>query len=240
MPSGRPKRSSRTSSDAGTRPQRPSRSVSMPHKTEIIINVYDLLAPGTFSSVLWTCGLSLLHTGIVINNREYSYGAVAHPTDPSSTGVFWTRPRLEPPGGTFRCSILQGFTYLSPGEIEQLVKDVSARFPGKEYNLITNNCNHFTSYLCRILTHREAPTFINRASKLGKAIPCLVPPQWVETPTADDLVQDEDSNSMDDEDRPMLWRDRTSSRMSLEAINTRDEEGRRLPPSERAPPERLV
>ena len=240
MTSGRPKRVSHSSSDIGTRPPRPSRSVSMPQKTEVIINVYDLLHPGTLSSVLWTCGISLLHTGIVLNNREYSYGAVPHPTERSSTGVFWTRPRLEPPGGTFRCSILQGFTYLNAGEIEQLVKDVSARFPGDEYNLLTNNCNHFTSYLCRALTHREAPPFINRASKLGKTLPCLVPQQWLEPPTMDDLVQDEDPNSTDDDERPMLWRDRNSSRMSLEAISTRDQEGRRLPPSERAPTERLV
>ena len=210
------------------------------NKTEIIINVYDLLSPGTFSSVLWTCGISLLHTGIVLNNREYSYGAVPHPTDPSSTGVFWTRPRLEPPGGTFRQSILQGFTYLSPVEIERLVKDVSARFPGNEYNLLTNNCNHFTSHLCRILTHKEAPTFINRAAKLGKAMPCLVPGQWLEPPTMDDLVEDPNEDDTDDDERPMLWRDRNPSRMSLEALDTRDEEGRRLPASERAPPGRLV
>ncbi|KAI4150870.1 MAG: hypothetical protein LQ340_003846 [Diploschistes diacapsis] len=239
MPSQRPNRPPRSSSSI-VRPKRPSRSLSMQHKTEIIINVYDLLPQSTFSSILWACGVSLLHTGIVINNREYSYGAVPHPTEPSSTGVFWTRPRLEPPGGTFRQSILQGFTYLSPAEIEQLVRDVSARFPGKEYNLLTNNCNHFTSYLCRILTHREAPAFLNRAAKLGKVMPCLVPGRWLEPPTMDDMVDDGDANNMDDDERPMLWRDRNLSRMSLEELDVRDVEGRRLPPSERAPPERLI
>lgn len=56
----------------------------------------------------------------------------------------------------------------------------------------------------------------------------------------DDMVDDGDANNMDDDERPMLWRDRNLSRMSLEELDVRDVEGRRLPPSERAPPERLI
>ena len=150
MSSSRRSQHSRTSS---------ARSSNRFTRTEIIINVYDLLPSSNLATCLWPLGLSLLHTGIVLDDREYSYGATPAPANPASpqTGVFWTRPRLEPPGGTFRCSLLQGITYLSRAEISALVRDVSARFPGAAYDLLGNNCNHFTNHMCRALTQREAP-----------------------------------------------------------------------------------
>lgn len=43
-------------------------------KTEVKINVYDLLPPGKLSTILWTIGSGLLHSGVVIGDREYAYG----------------------------------------------------------------------------------------------------------------------------------------------------------------------
>lgn len=43
---------------------------------------------------------------------------------------------------------------------------------GTSYNLLTKNCNHFTSYLCEKLTGRSAPSWLNRAASIGVALPC--------------------------------------------------------------------
>lgn len=90
-------------------------------KTKILINAYDLLPPGRLSTIVWTLGVGLLHSGVVINDREYAFGG--HDRR-GLTGVYWTKPRTVPPGGTFRTEILHGFTYASEDEISEIIREV--------------------------------------------------------------------------------------------------------------------
>ena len=53
-------------------------------------------------------------------------------------------------------------------------------FNGERYNLLTNNCNHFTNYMCKVLTGQEMPRWVNRAARVGVVLPCLVPKEWAE------------------------------------------------------------
>ena len=120
------------------------------------------------------------------------------------SGVYWTKPLTEPPGGTFRCELLQGFTFRAEHEIEGLIKEVSAAFLGPSYNLLSNNCNHFTSHLCEKLVGKPAPSWLNRAASIGIALPCVVPRDWIAPPefdTADGELLEEDE---DDERTSML------------------------------------
>lgn len=179
-----------------------------------MIHVYDLLPvrvmsastsarsttdnaqPGRFSSFLWAIGTSLLHSGVVINGREYAYGG--HDKR-GVTGVYWTKPKSLPPGGTFKSEILHGFTLSSPSEIDAIIHEVSNEFQGTSYNLLTKNCNHFTAYLCQRLTGRSGPGWLNRAASIGVALPCIVPKDWIEPPEYDtqggDLLDDDDDHS---------------------------------------------
>jgi len=186
----------------------------------------------------------------VIGNREYAYGG--H-NKRNTTGVYWTRPKFEPPGGTFRCAILQGFTFRSEREIEGIIKQVSDTFLGTSYNLLMNNCNHFTSALCEALTGKVAPTWLNRAASIGLALPCVVPKEWVSPPdveTADGELLEEDEEGRDneedegdDERAGMLDTDRRRRRAEIARENTppprvvalKDSSGREMPPAERAP-----
>lgn len=195
----------------------------------------------------------------MINDKEYAYGG--HDRH-GVTGVYWTKPRTDPPGGTFRCEILHGFTLASDAEIEATVKEVSEEFQGTAYNLLTKNCNHFTAYLCKRLTGRPGPTWLNRAASIGVALPCIVPRAWVEPPdfeTADGELVDEDD--MSDEQSRMLRpssesphlvgrspSDSAPSGVELAKWNSdgaqsnrdrvKDAAGRTLPPAERAPTSR--
>ncbi|KAK5115951.1 hypothetical protein LTR62_000407 [Meristemomyces frigidus] len=149
--------------------------------------------PSRLSNLLWTFGSGLLHSGIVINDKEYAYGGHNRL---NTTGVYYTKPRYEPPGGTHRCSLLAGYTSLPSTEIEKIIKQVSdsEQFLGERYNLLTNNCNHFTHALCLRLSGKGAPAWLNRAAGIGLAMPCMVPREWVVPPdveTAEGELVDE-------------------------------------------------
>jgi deubiquitinase DESI2 len=207
--------------------------------------------------VLWTVGASLLHSGVVINGREYAYGG--HDKR-GLTGVYWTKPKTEPPGGTFKCEILHGFTLATDEEIAKTIKKASEEFLGTCYNLLTKNCNHFTSYLCKKLTGQPGPAWLNRAASIGVALPCVVPRDWIEPPeydTADGaLLEEEEDNSNersrmlgdsaphlvtssnDDDSESDEWNSDDERRRGGSGKGkqvARDTAGRPLPAAERAP-----
>lgn len=213
--------------------------------------------------MLWAVGASLLHSGVVINGREYAYGG--HEKR-GMTGVYWTQPKSEPPGGTFKCEILHGFTLRPHDEIEAILKEASEAFLGTSYNLLNKNCNHFTQYLCEKLTGRSGPSWLNRAASIGVALPCVVPREWIAPPdfeTADGelLEEDEDNdsnersgmlNDMDSSHRRWSTEERTRARLPVVKewdsqeereqggsgkgkAPIRDTSGRVVPPAERAP-----
>ena len=165
-------------------------------------------------------GTSLLHSGVVINGKEYAYGG--HDRG-GVTGVYWTQPRTEPPGGTFRCEILQGFTLATPDEIDAIVRSASEEYLGTSYNLLTKNCNHFTAYLCRKLTGRPGPPWLNRAASIGLALPCVVPREWIDPPeyvsSEGDLLlrgdDDDDAYHDGDDDDDDLGDESHSERTSM-------------------------
>lgn len=90
---------------------------------------------------------------------------------------------------------------------------------GTSYNLLTKNCNHFTSYLCQKLTGRPAPSWLNRAASIGVALPCVVPREWIAPPdhdTADGELLDED---FEDERSSMLRHDQQRRRLHASEDN---------------------
>ncbi|EPS36714.1 hypothetical protein H072_9717 [Dactylellina haptotyla CBS 200.50] len=178
----------------------------------ITINVYDLLPPGKLSTVFWTLGVGLLHTGVAINDREYAFGG--HDRR-GVTGVYWMKPKQEPPGATFRMGFVHAHVSHTPEEIHQILIDVSQEFQGTSYNVLTRNCNHFTSYLCEKLTGTTAPKWINRAASIGVALPCVVPQAWVRPPECEeeDQLNPED---FDDEGEDSEWDDRFDDRFGLD------------------------
>jgi hypothetical protein len=138
------------------------------------------------------------------------------------TGVYWTKPKSEPPGGTFRCEVLQGFTLAPQNEIDIIITKASEDFQGISYNILTKNCNHFTSYLCEKLTGQPGPGWLNRAASIGVALPCVVPREWIAPPdfdTADGELLDED----DADERSRMLRDRSNRRHSFEDWRTGDQ-----------------
>jgi hypothetical protein len=200
------------------------RSTLSLQKTQVSINVYDLLPPGKLSGFLWAIGSGLLHSGVVVNGKEYAYGG--HDRR-GLTGVYWTKPRAVPPGGTFKTEILQGFTLRPAAEIELIIKEASEAFQGMAYNLLSKNCNHFTQYLCEKLTGTPGPAWLNRAASIGLALPCVVPKEWIAPPdfdTADgELFHDEEDEHISSDERSRMLNDRDSAQRHSVDEGVRDD-----------------
>ena len=92
-------------------------------------------------------------------------------------------------------------SYSPPTQLETLAfildqLDRSPDWHGTSYDLLKRNCNTFSNELCMLLTGKGAPKWINRAASVGSSLPCLVPAEWIEPPTAptptDEVVSYED------------------------------------------------
>lgn len=127
------------------------------------------------------------------------------------------------------------------------MREASELFKGREYNLLTRNCNHFTSFLVERLTGKRAPGWINRAAGIGVALPCVVPREWVAPPEYDaqdgHLVEGEE-----EDERTAMLRRENGERMRARVEDgdgaghvsenggvVKDTGGREIPGSERAP-----
>lgn len=146
----------------------------------VTINVYDLAPHNTWT---YWCGVGIFHSGVEVYGVEFAYGG--HDQDVS--GIFATAPRDAPGQVIFRESIDMGETDLSQQEIHQLVQRMGSEYRGNAYHLLQRNCNHFASDLCRQLTGRDAPSWINRLAGIAVALHCLLPTTWVpplQTPSA--------------------------------------------------------
>ena len=136
--------------------------------------------------------------------------------------MYWTKPRTEPPGGTFKSEILQGFTVAPQEEIDTIIKEASENFQGTAYNLLSKNCNHFTACLCEKLTGRPGPSWLNRAASIGVALPCVVPREWIAPPdfdTADGELLDEEDEHLHSHERSRML---SSMDTSLQRHSTDD------------------
>ncbi|KAK9470549.1 PPPDE putative peptidase domain-containing protein [Dipodascopsis tothii] len=142
-------------------------------KRAVVINVYDLLQGSRMAGLCWALGVGVYHSAVEIDDREYAYGG--H-DEPGVSGVYYSRPKTPLPGGLVcRLSFDHADTTYSAAEVRAIVSDLSHEYLGTGYNLVYRNCNHFTDSLVTRLTGKPAPAWLNRATIIGAAVPCLIP-----------------------------------------------------------------
>ncbi|XP_073002531.1 deSI-like protein At4g17486 isoform X1 [Typha latifolia] len=138
-------------------------------KTHLYLNVYDL---SPINNYLYWFGLGIFHSGIEVHGMEYGFGAHEYPT----SGVFEVEPR-RCPGYIFRRSMWLGTTGMSRSEFRIFIENLTGSYHGDTYHLIIKNCNHFTNDVCKRLTGKCIPGWVNRLAKLvsGSFCNCLLP-----------------------------------------------------------------
>ncbi|XP_031572173.1 deubiquitinase DESI2-like [Actinia tenebrosa] len=153
----------------------------------VFLNVYDMY---WINSYTFNIGLGVFHSGVVIHGKEYAYGG--HPYEWS--GIFDMFPRSSDhlgPEFKFRESIKLGITEITEEELNDIVREMGARYTGVSYHLIDKNCNHFTSELSQVLCGKDIPGWVNRLANAGSYFPFLLkclPKEWIrpepESPTS--------------------------------------------------------
>ncbi|KAK6120506.1 hypothetical protein DH2020_045764 [Rehmannia glutinosa] len=147
------------------------------------LNVYDL---SPLMAML--IGLDLGSTILVfkvIHGVEYAFGAHEYPT----TGIFEDEPK-HCDGFTFRKSILIGWTNMTRGEIGGVMEELSEKYRGNAYNLITKNCNHFCNDACIRLTGNPIPNWVNRLARIGSLCHCIIPVSLNSTKISHHKIED--------------------------------------------------
>lgn len=112
--------------------------------------------------------LQFYHSGLEVDGREWTFGS----GEGTGTGVFECRPR-EVPG--FRRSVPLGDLDMTSMEIERIAWDLARDYPGRKYNLLTCNCNHFASELAARLGAGPVPGWVNRLAAVGAWFVWLLP-----------------------------------------------------------------
>ncbi len=148
---------------------------SRARETKVILNIYNL---HNVNYYLHAIGLGFYHTGIQINDVEYSFGG----HDGSSTGVCECRPRTSFPEGTFRNSLELGTTRLTSREIIGILDQLKGDFPGNSYNVITRNCNHFSNEVSKRVLGKGIPGYVNRLACIGSVFKCCIPKELMKGP----------------------------------------------------------
>ncbi|GAB0495448.1 hypothetical protein MMPV_006749 [Pyropia vietnamensis] len=156
---------------------RMSTTVAAPLGALVTLHVYDLVdadhpsAVPALNTALWLTGIGLFHTGVVVNDVEYTY---AGHWDLGVTGVVEGVPRAAP-GAVFRTAISYGRVDRGTVDVDEVLDEVADAYEGAAYNLLTRNCNVFCDDLLRRLTGRGSPGWVNRLAGLAVRVRCLLP-----------------------------------------------------------------
>jgi len=131
-------------------------------KSDVILNIYDL----SDNNSLYPFGLGLYHSGVHIDNKEYTFAA--------ESGIFYHSPKSVP-NAKFRESIKIGVFEGPPTRIEDIISELRSEFKGSDYNVVFKNCNCFSDAFVKKLVNKEIPSFVNRMANIGEYCSCLLP-----------------------------------------------------------------
>ncbi|WOL06095.1 deSI-like protein [Canna indica] len=137
--------------------------------THLYLNVYDIIPVNNY---LYWVGLGVFHSGIEVHGMEYGFGAHEY----SFSGVFEVEPK-NCPGFIFRRSVWLGTTKMSRSEFRSFIEELSEKYHGDTYHLISKNCNHFTDEVCKQLTGKRIPGWVNRLARIGRIAMQLYSPR---------------------------------------------------------------
>ncbi|TVU28982.1 hypothetical protein EJB05_20523 [Eragrostis curvula] len=135
--------------------------------TPVVLNVYDLTPANDY---FYWLGFGVFHSGIEVHGTEYGFGAHDFP----SSGVFEVESKCCP-GFIYRRSVWLGTTDMSREEFRSFIEKLAVKYHGNTYHLITKNCNHFTDDVCKSLTGKPIPAWVNRLARVGSVFDCLLP-----------------------------------------------------------------
>ncbi|XP_037406281.1 uncharacterized protein LOC119268685 isoform X1 [Triticum dicoccoides] len=116
------------------------------------LHIYDLsrgMARQLSTTVLGKPIDAIWHTGVVVHGKEYFFGG----------GVQQDRPGRTPYGTPARVEHF-GVTHVGKEDFEDFLHEISPRYTPETYNLLSNNCNHFSNEVVKFLVGSTVPSYI--------------------------------------------------------------------------------
>ncbi|CAK9185066.1 unnamed protein product [Ilex paraguariensis] len=141
--------------------------------TEVIVHIYDVTNSDSdktnntivqINKIFKDCiGLGgIFHSAVqVYGDKEWSFGICEQ-----GIGVFRC-PYGKNPMYTYRESIVLGETNFSISKVNQILRELSTEWPGKSYDLLSKNCNHFCNEFGERLGVPKLPGWVNRFAHAG-------------------------------------------------------------------------
>ncbi|GJP43368.1 hypothetical protein CLOM_g2841 [Closterium sp. NIES-68] len=103
----------------------------------------------------------IFHGAVEIHGEEWSFGYCER-----GSGVFSCPPKANPMY-TFRETIEMGVTGMGEQKVRELLRRLSKEWPGRSYDMLARNCNHFCDEFCQALGVGPTPVWVNRFAYAG-------------------------------------------------------------------------
>jgi len=113
----------------------------------LLLNSFADLSPA--NEFIQPFGLGVYHTGVVIGGKEFTYAGGA--------GIFDHSPQQPGEQAKFRESVVVGSFDGNATALNDALHSLSKQFGPSGYNIMTQNCNHFSDALCRRLLQLSIP-----------------------------------------------------------------------------------
>ncbi|CAI7923553.1 unnamed protein product, partial [Closterium sp. NIES-54] len=103
----------------------------------------------------------IFHGAVEVYGEEWSFGYCER-----GSGVFSCPPKGNPMY-TFRETIEMGVTGMGEKKVGELLRRLSKEWPGRSYDMLARNCNHFCDEFCQALGVGPTPVWVNRFAYAG-------------------------------------------------------------------------
>jgi len=136
--------------------------------TKIVsINIYELHPKA--NRFLDKIGLGLYHSGVVIGDREWTFGPFIN-NQTNENGIHSIPPGLF--NEFHKTTLIVGQIDINDFELACIINKFRHDFLSSEYELIINNCNDFTKVFCKEICDYDVPNWINRVAKIASLFYC--------------------------------------------------------------------
>lgn len=123
---------------------------------DVVVNVYDLsrgVAATVSKCMLEREVAGIWHTGVIVYGTEYFVAGGVKKTIP---GQFGKVRKLD-----VACTLRLGKTAIKKHRLDEYVSTIEHQYSSSKYNLLLNNCNHFTNDVLKFLQVNLLPKYIS-------------------------------------------------------------------------------
>ena len=127
----------------------------MKNKVPLILNVYRIWADGFLNKL----GYTVYHTAIEFEQIEYGYGRVINEDlGEMECGIYEIEPMSYKYGEFIESILLDYIEVKHKCKFYEILQNLKNSYLSSKYNLLINNCNHFSDDFLRQILNKSLPS----------------------------------------------------------------------------------